>query len=87
MHGKACVCATVTGRECVARVPATYSADGQAHRSESGEGRCTRRAAAVAAEPGRWAARMYCRTRERGADRNAGLLGYGSRADRANGCR
>lgn len=53
MHGKACVCATVTGRECVARVPAAYSADRQAYRSESGEGRCMRRAAAVAAEPGR----------------------------------
>ena len=39
MHGKACVCATVARRECVARVPAAYSADGQAYRSESGEGR------------------------------------------------
>ncbi|KAJ4994251.1 hypothetical protein SVAN01_00080 [Stagonosporopsis vannaccii] len=47
MRGKACGCATLTGRECVARVPAAQRTGGgelgqKRERGWSGEGRCTR---------------------------------------------
>jgi hypothetical protein len=76
MHGKACDCATVTGRECVARVPAAYSADRQAYRSESGEGRCTRKAAGAGTLGSAYVGAKCL-------DRNAGLLGrFGSSSSR-----